>query len=108
VKGWNYNEKGILCRFSSVWFFILPKRCLVSKPPNPKPFMIMLVLDAFHADSSESLVRDGVLIAAAEEERFKRTKYRAGFSSEGMTYSLAQAGVGLEQVDRIAINQDGR
>ena len=30
VKGWNYNEKGILCRFSSVWFFILPKRCLGS------------------------------------------------------------------------------
>ena len=70
--------------------------------------MIMLVLDAFHAHSSEALVRDGVLIAAAEEERFKRTKHRAGFPSEGMAYSLAQAGVGLEQVDRIAINQDGR
>jgi carbamoyltransferase len=88
---------------------LYPAEALPSiKTSNRKPFMIILVLDAFHADSSEALVRDGVLIAAAEEERFKRTKHRVGFPSEGMAYCLAQAGVGLEQVDHIAVNEDGR
>ena len=36
--------------------------------------MIILGLNAFHADSSAALVRDGKLIAAAEEERFRRIK----------------------------------
>src|ERR1019366_8625450 len=70
--------------------------------------MIILGLNAFHADSSAALVRDGVLIAAAEEERFKRIKHWAGFPSEAIIYCLRQAGVELDQVDHIAINQDSR
>jgi carbamoyltransferase len=70
--------------------------------------MIILGLNAFHADSSAALVRDGVLIAAAEEERFRRIKHWAGFPSEAIGYCLRQAGVGLDQVDHIAINQDSR
>jgi carbamoyltransferase len=37
--------------------------------------MIILDFNAFHADSSAALVKDGKLIAAAEEERFRRIKY---------------------------------
>ena len=70
--------------------------------------MIILGLNAFHADSSAALVRDGVLIAAAEEERFRRIKHWAGFPSEAIAYCLRQAGVELDQVDHIAINQDSR
>src|SRR5450759_2839574 len=70
--------------------------------------MIILGLNAFHADSAAALVRDGVLIAAAEEERFKRIKHWAGFPSEAIAYCLRQAGVGLDQVDHIATNQDSR
>ncbi len=70
--------------------------------------MIILGLNAFHADSSAALVRDGVLIAAAEEERFRRIKHWAGFPSDAIAYCLRQAGVGLDQVDHIAINQDSR
>lgn len=70
--------------------------------------MIILGLNAFHADSSAALVRDGVLIAAAEEERFRRIKHWAGFPSEAIAYCLRQAGVGLDQVDHIATNQDSR
>jgi hypothetical protein len=44
--------------------------------------MIILGLNAFHADSSAALLKDGKLIAAAEEERFRRTKHWAGFSSQ--------------------------
>jgi len=37
--------------------------------------LIILGLNAFHGDSSAALVRDGKLIAAAEEERFRRIKH---------------------------------
>jgi carbamoyltransferase len=36
--------------------------------------MIIVDLNAFHGDSASALVRDGVLVAAAEEERFRRLK----------------------------------
>src|SRR5438477_2167336 len=70
--------------------------------------MIILGLNAFHADSAAALVRDGQLIAAAEEERFRRIKHWAGFPSEAIAYCLRQAGVGLDRVEHIAINQDSR
>ena len=70
--------------------------------------MIILGLNAFHGDASACLIRDGVLIAAAEEERFRRVKHWAGFPSEAIKYCLAEAGVTINDVDRIALNQDSR
>jgi len=68
--------------------------------------MIILGLNAFHADSSAALVRDGRLIAAAEEERFRRVKHWAGFPSQAIAYCLSEAGVKLSDVDHIGFNQD--
>ncbi len=68
--------------------------------------MLVLGLNAFHGDSAACLVRDGVLIAAAEEERFRRIKHWAGFPSEAIRYCLAAAEIGLDEVDHVAINQD--
>ena len=70
--------------------------------------MIILGLNAFHADSSAALVRDGKLIAAAEEERFRRIKHWAGVPSQAVAYCLREAGVQLSQVEHIAFNQDSR
>jgi carbamoyltransferase len=70
--------------------------------------LIILGLNAFHGDSSACLVRDGVMIAAAEEERFRRIKHWAGFPSESIRYCLAEAGLTLGDVDVIAVNQDSR
>jgi carbamoyltransferase len=70
--------------------------------------MIILGLNAFHADSSAALVRDGKLIAAAEEERFRRIKHWAGFPSQAIAYCLSQAGIKLSDIDHIAFNQDSR
>ena len=66
----------------------------------------ILGLNAYHGDSSACLVKDGVLIAAAEEERFRRIKHWAGFPSESIRYCLAEAGIGLGDVDVVALNQD--
>src|SRR5262245_29396692 len=70
--------------------------------------MIILGLNAFHGDSSAALVRDGKLIAAVEEERFRRVKHWAGFPSEAIGYCLREAGLGLADVDHVAVNQDSR
>lgn len=53
-------------------------------------------------------MRDGRLIAAAEEERFRRIKHWAGFPGEAVRWCLADAGVRLADVDHVAINQDSR
>ena len=69
---------------------------------------VILGINAFYSDSSACLMRDGVLLAAAEEERFRRIKHWAGFPSEAIRYCLAEAGISLAQVDHVAINQDGK
>jgi carbamoyltransferase len=70
--------------------------------------MIILGLNAFHGDSSAALVRDGVLVAAAEEERFRRIKHWAGFPSQAIGYCLREANIGLADIDHVALNQDSR
>lgn len=66
----------------------------------------ILGVNAYHGDSSACLVKDGLLIAAAEEERFRRVKHWAGFPSEAIAYCLREAGIGLDEVRHVAINQD--
>src|SRR5947199_3628740 len=70
--------------------------------------MIILGVNAFHGDSSAALVVDGKLVAAAEEERFRRVKHWAGFPSVAIEYCLREAGVALNDVDHIAVNRDPR
>lgn len=66
----------------------------------------ILGINAFHGDSSACLLCDGKLVAAAEEERFRRLKHWAGFPSMAIQYCLSEAGIGIEQVTHVAINQD--
>lgn len=66
----------------------------------------ILGINAYHGDSSACLVKDGALVAAAEEERFRRIKHWAGFPSEAIRYCLAEANIALADVGHVAINQD--
>ena len=68
--------------------------------------MIILGINAYHGDAAAALVRDGQLIAAAEEERFNRRKHCAGFPAESIRYCLQAAGIGLDQLDHIGISRD--
>jgi carbamoyltransferase len=70
--------------------------------------VIILGLNAFHGDSSAAVIIDGQLVAAAEEERFRRIKHWAGFPSEAVSYCLKEAGVDLTDLDYAVINQDNR
>jgi carbamoyltransferase len=69
---------------------------------------LVLGLNAFHADSSACILRDGELVAAAEEERFRRVKHWAGFPREAIRYCLAEAGATVADVAHVALNQDAR
>ncbi len=68
--------------------------------------MIILGINAYHADSSAAIFKDGVLIAATEEERFRRVKHWAGFPSLAIEFCLREAGISLHEVDHIAIGRD--
>src|SRR5690349_19763656 len=68
--------------------------------------MIILGINAHHADASACIVVDGKLVAAVEEERFRRIKHWAGFPSAAIDYCLREAGVALNDVDHIAVNRD--
>src|ERR1700750_1759940 len=68
--------------------------------------MYILGLNAYHADSSAAIFKDGEMIAATEEERFRRIKHWAGFPSQAIEFCLKEAGIGLSQVDHIAIGRD--
>jgi carbamoyltransferase len=68
--------------------------------------MYILGLNAYHADSSAAIFKDGKMIAATEEERFRRQKHWAGFPSKAVEFCLKEAGISLSQVDHIAIGRD--
>jgi len=69
---------------------------------------VILGVNAFHGDSAACIVVNGKLIAAAEEERFRRIKHWAGFPSEAIEYCLKEARVRLSDVAVLAINSDSR
>ena len=68
--------------------------------------MIILGINAYHADASAALLIDGKLVAATEEERFTRTKHWAGFPVLSIAFCLKEAGITLADVDYIAIGRD--
>jgi len=68
--------------------------------------VLILGINAYHAEASAALVRDGELVAAAEEERFVRIKHVAGFPTEAVRYCLAEGGVRPEDLDAIAISRN--
>lgn len=70
--------------------------------------MNILGLNAFHGDVSAVLVRDGRLIVALEEERFRRIKHVAGFPSRAIAECLRLGGIEAGDVDLFAVSRDPR
>ena len=63
--------------------------------------MIVLGISAFDHDSAAAIIRDGSIVAAAQEERFSRVKNDAEFPRQAVAYCLGEAGVTLEKVDYV-------
>lgn len=64
--------------------------------------MIVLGISAFYHDSAAALLRDGVIIAAAQEERFTRKKHDASYPRNAVEFCLMEAGISLTDVDYVA------
>ena len=62
----------------------------------------VLGISAYYHDSAAALLRDGEIIAAAQEERFTRRKHDARFPHQAAAYCLAEAGIRAEDVDHVA------
>ncbi len=63
--------------------------------------MRILGLSAFYHDSAAALVEDGVVTAAAQEERFTRRKHDSGFPIHAIEYCLEAAGTDLGGIDHV-------
>ena len=63
--------------------------------------MNILGISAFYHDSAAALVRDGEIIAAAQEERFTRKKHDYDFPQNAVTYCLQEGGITAEQLDYV-------
>jgi carbamoyltransferase len=63
--------------------------------------MNILGISAFYHDSAAALVQDGVIVAAAQEERFTRRKHDAAFPENAVFYCLQEAGITTEQLNAV-------
>jgi carbamoyltransferase len=61
----------------------------------------ILGLSAFYHDSAACLVRDGEIIAAAQEERFTRKKHDASFPEHAVRYCLREGGLNVNELDYV-------
>lgn len=62
----------------------------------------ILGISAYYHDSAAALLRDGEIIAAAQEERFSRKKHDHGFPGQAIKYCLHAAAIRAEQIDYVA------
>ena len=63
--------------------------------------MYVLGISAFYHDSAACLLKDGEIIAAAQEERFTRKKHDAGFPHHAILYCLKEAGIAAKEIDNV-------
>lgn len=64
--------------------------------------MNILGIGCYYHDSSATLLRDGQVVAAAEEERFTRKKHDHGFPKQAVEFCLKQGGITIDDIDYVA------
>ena len=63
--------------------------------------MYILGISCFYHDSAAALLHDGMLVAAAEEERFSRLKHDSGFPAQAVQFCLTTAGITADDLDYV-------
>jgi carbamoyltransferase len=66
----------------------------------------VLGLSSYYHDSAAALVCDGVVVAAAQEERFTRVRHDSAFPAQAVGYCLDYAGIGLNDLDAVVYYED--
>jgi carbamoyltransferase len=73
-----------------------------SETPAGTPPAYILGISCHYHDAAATLLKDGVVVAAAEEERFSRRKHDASFPANAIRWCLESQGIGLDQVGYVA------
>lgn len=68
--------------------------------------MYILGINAYHGGASACLIHNGQLVAAAEEERFSRIKYQAGFPVQAIRFVLGEAGIQPQDLAHIGVSRN--
>ena len=63
--------------------------------------MYILGISSFYHDSAACLIKDGEIIAAAQEERFTRKKHDSGFPHNAILYCIQEAGIAAKDIDNV-------
>lgn len=63
--------------------------------------MFILGVSCYYHDSAAAILRDGELIAAAEEERFSRKKHDFGYPTQAIAFCLEEAGITAQELDYV-------
>jgi carbamoyltransferase len=63
--------------------------------------MYILGISAFYHDSAAALLKDGEIVAAAQEERFSRIKHDPDFPTKAINYCLSTAGISAKELDYV-------
>ncbi|MBN2376420.1 MAG: carbamoyltransferase, partial [Sedimentisphaerales bacterium] len=80
---------------------LLTQASIPGKTTGKQNRMNILGISAFYHDSAAALVRDGQIIAAAQEERFTRKKHDQSFPAHAVDYCLKEAAISAEQLDYV-------
>ena len=67
---------------------------------------LVLGINAYHGDAAAVILGDGRLLAAVEEERFRRVKHAAGFPRDAIRACFRMAGVAASDIDCFAVSRD--
>ena len=67
---------------------------------------VILGISAYYHDSAASLIMDGKIIAAAQEERFTRKKGDSSFPNNAINYCLNEGKIALKNVTKIVFYED--
>lgn len=78
-----------------------PAEPVAEKITVPEKHSYILGISAFYHDSACALIKDGEIIAAAQEERFTRIKNDAGFPSKAINYCLKEANIKVDDLEAV-------
>ncbi|MBO1058716.1 MAG: carbamoyltransferase [Dolichospermum sp. JUN01] len=68
----------------------------------------VLGISAFYHDSAAALIKDGDIVAAAQEERFSRIRHDSSFPKQAIQYCLDEAGISLDDVTTVVYYEDSK
>ena len=69
---------------------------------NSRDSQFIIGISCFYHDSAACLMKNGIVVAAAEEERFTRKKHDISFPVNAINYCLQEGNINVKQIDYIS------